>query len=160
MSLSKTLKISVLAIFCLILSGCLSLGGLSHQQVRILKKEGFVLSNEGWSLGLPERLLFDFNASNIKPSHQAELMRLAQQLKKYNLSKVKIVGHTDNIGNAEYNLKLSQQRAQTVATIFLKHGFMPQNVFVLGKGSTQPVEKNDSEQHRAANRRVTVIIIP
>ena len=159
MTLSKTLRISVLAIFCLILSGCLSLGGLNRQQVHILKKEGFVLTNEGWSLGLPERLLFDFNASNIKAAHQSELIRLAQQLQKYKLNKVKIVGHTDNIGNAEYNLKLSEQRAQTVAAIFLQQGFASQNIFASGKGSSQPVEINDSEQHRAANRRVTIIII-
>ncbi|OTG80010.1 OmpA family protein [Acinetobacter sp. ANC 4648] len=160
MNLSKRLKVSILAIFCFALSGCLSFGSLSHKQVRILKKEGFVLTDEGWSLGLPERLLFDFNAAEIKPSHESELVRLAEQLKKYNLNKVKIVGHTDNVGNPEYNLKLSEQRAQTVAVIFLKHGFAHQNVFASGKGSTQPVEINDSEEHRAANRRVAVIIIP
>ena len=160
MSLSKTLKISVLAIFCLILSGCLSLGGLSHQQVRILKKEGFVLSNEGWSLGLPERLLFDFNVSNITPSHQAELIRLAQQLKKYDLSKVKIVGHTDDIGHPEYNQKLSEERAQSVASIFVQQGFKQNDLTVLGRGSSQPFVPNTSDENRANNRRVAVIIIP
>ena len=79
---------------------------------------------------------------------------------KYKLDKVKIAGHTDNVGNPEYNLKLSEQRAQSVADIFQKSGFSQQNMTILGRGSSQPVEDNNTEEHRAANRRVAVIIIP
>lgn len=156
----QSIRLSLLAILSIALSGCLSFGSLSHKQVRVLKKEGFVLTDEGWSLGLPERLLFDSNEANIKPAHITELTRLANQLNKYNLNKVKIVGHTDNTGSPEYNLKLSEQRAQSVAYIFLSNGFTTKNILTLGKGSTQPIEANDTEEHRAANRRVAVIINP
>ena len=100
----KNVQLSILAILCLALTGCMNLGGLSYKQARVLKKEGFVLTDEGWSLGLPERLLFGFNESNINTERQTELVRLATQLNKYHLDKLKIVGHTDNIGNPEYNL--------------------------------------------------------
>ncbi|MFC1393479.1 OmpA family protein [Acinetobacter junii] len=149
-----------LTLLCLTLAGCLSFGPLKYRQVKMLKKEGFVLTEEGWSLGLPERLLFDFNKSDIKPENAKEIIRLAKQLNKYDLQKLKIVGHTDDIGNPEYNQKLSEERAQSVAGIFLKEGFKQTNLNVIGRGSNQPFVPNTSDENRASNRRVAIIIIP
>ncbi len=156
----KNLQLSILAVLCLVLTGCMNMGGLSYKQAKAVKKEGFVLTDEGWSLGLPERLLFGFNESSIKPEHQVEIIRLANQLNKYHLNKLKVVGHTDNVGNADYNLKLSQVRAQNVADIFAAQKFNPQNIQVVGKGAEQPIKPNDTEEHKAENRRVAVIIVP
>ena len=103
------------------------------------KKEGFVLTNEGWTLGLPERLLFDFNDATLKQSHEAELTRLANQLNKYDLNKLKIVGHTDDVGNPEYNQKLSEERAQSVANLFLTHGFKRKIFTLLGVVQLNPM---------------------
>lgn len=147
-----------LTLLCLTLAGCLSFGPLKYRQVKMLKKEGFVLTEEGWSLGLPERLLFDFNKSDIKPENGKEIIRLAKQLNKYDLQKLKIVGHTDDIGNPEYNQKLSEERAQSVAGIFLKEGFKQTNLNVIGRGSNQPFVPNTSDENRASNRRVAIII--
>ena len=157
---THTIKISFIALLCLTLAGCLSFGPLKYRQVKMLKKEGFVLTEEGWSLGLPERLLFDFNKSDIKPENGKEIVRLAKQLNKYDLQKLKIVGHTDDIGNPEYNQKLSEERAQSVAGIFLKEGFKQTNLNVIGRGSNQPFVPNTSDENRASNRRVAIIIIP
>ena len=157
---AQTIKISFIALLCLTLAGCLSFGPLKYRQVKMLKKEGFVLTEEGWSLGLPERLLFDFNKSDIKPENGKEIIRLAKQLNKYDLQKLKIVGHTDDIGNPEYNQKLSEERAQSVAGIFLKEGFKQTNLNVIGRGSNQPFVPNTSDENRASNRHVAIIIIP
>lgn len=157
---AQTIKISFIALLCLTLAGCLSFGPLKYRQVKMLKKEGFVLTEEGWSLGLPERLLFDFNKSDIKPENGKEIVRLAKQLNKYDLQKLKIVGHTDDIGNPEYNQKLSEERAQSVADIFLNEGFKQTNLNVIGRGSNQPFVPNTSDENRASNRRVAIIIIP
>ncbi len=157
--LHKSLKFFVLGFICIALTACMT-GPFNHKQVRFLKQEGFVLTDEGWRLGLPERLLFDFNKYEIKSEHETEITRLASQLQKYNLNKVKIIGYTDNIGNPEYNLKLSEQRANSVANVFLNHGFIKQNIQIIGKGAAQPIQANDTEDHRAENRRVAVIIVP
>ena len=157
---AQTIKISFIALLCLTLAGCLSFGPLKYRQVKMLKKEGFVLTEEGWSLGLPERLLFDFNKSDIKPENGKEIVRLAKQLNKYDLQKLKIVGHTDDIGNPEYNQKLSEERAQSVAGIFLKEGFKQTNLNVIGRGSNQPFVTSTSDENRASNRRVAIISIP
>ncbi len=155
-----TIRISFIALLCLTLAGCLSFGPLKYRQVKMLKKEGFILTDEGWSLGLPERLLFDFNKADIKPEHGQKINRLAKQLNKYDLHKLKIVGHTDDIGHPEYNQKLSEERAQSVASIFVQQGFKQNDLTVLGRGSSQPFVPNTSDENRANNRRVAVIIIP
>ena len=157
---TRTIRISFIALLCLTLAGCLSFGPLKYRQVKMLKKEGFILTDEGWSLGLPERLLFDFNKANIKPEHGQKINRLAKQLNKYDLHKLKIVGHTDDIGHPEYNQKLSEERAQSVASIFVQQGFKQNDLTVLGRGSSQPFVPNTSDENRANNRRVAVIIIP
>ena len=114
-----------------------------------------ILSYSKWS-----NLLFDFNKANIKPEHVQEINRLAKQLNKYDLHKLKIVGHTDDIGNPEYNQKLSEERAQSVASIFVQQGFKQNDLTAVGRGSSQPFVHNTSDENRASNRRVAVIIIP
>ena len=114
-----------------------------------------ILSYSKWS-----NLLFDFNKANIKPEHVQEINRLAKQLNKYDLHKLKIVGHTDDIGNPEYNQKLSEERAQSVASIFVQQGFKQNDLTAVGRGSSQPFVPNTSDENRASNRRVAVIIIP
>ena len=114
-----------------------------------------ILSYSKWS-----NLLFDFNKANIKPEHVQEINRLAKQLNKYDLHKLKIVGHTDDIGNPEYNQKLSEERAQSVASIFVQQGFKQNDLTAVGRGSSQQFVPNTSDENRANNRRVAVIIIP
>ncbi|AMM27315.1 OmpA family protein [Acinetobacter pittii] len=157
---TRSLKLSFIALLCITLAGCLSFGPLKYRQVKLLKKEGFVLTDEGWTLGLPERLLFDFNNAQLKQSHEAELLRLANQLNKYDLNKLKIVGHTDDVGDATYNQKLSEERAQSVANLFLTRGFKKENIYVIGRGSTQPYVPNTTNENRAINRRVAIVVIP
>ncbi|MCH2073222.1 OmpA family protein [Acinetobacter pittii] len=157
---TRSLKLSFIALLCITLAGCLSFGPLKYRQVKLLKKEGFVLTDEGWTLGLPERLLFDFNNAQLKQSHEAELVRLANQLNKYDLNKLKIVGHTDDVGDATYNQKLSEERAQSVANLFLTRGFKKENIYVIGRGSTQPYVPNTTTENRAINRRVAIVVIP
>ncbi|MDQ9950444.1 MULTISPECIES: OmpA family protein [Acinetobacter] len=157
---TRSLKLSFIALLCITLAGCLSFGPLKYRQVKLLKKEGFVLTDEGWTLGLPERLLFDFNNAELKQSHEAELVRLANQLNKYDLNKLKIVGHTDDVGDATYNQKLSEERAQSVANLFLTRGFKKENIYVIGRGSTQPYVPNTTNENRAINRRVAIVVIP
>lgn len=114
-----------------------------------------ILSYSKWS-----NLLFDFNKANIKPEHGQKINRLAKQLNKYDLHKLKIVGHTDDIGHPEYNQKLSEERAQSVASIFVQQGFKQNDLTAVGRGSSQPFVHNTSDENSASNRRVAVIIIP
>lgn len=157
---SKSLKFSIIIALCFSIMGCLSFGPLKYRQVKMLKKEGFVLTEEGWTLGVPERLLFEFNKTDISPENQQKIMHLSQQLLKYDLKKIRIVGHTDDIGDAQYNMKLSEDRAKSVADVFLSQGFTAQHLQIIGRGSSQPIVSNQDEASRAKNRRVAIIITP
>lgn len=159
-TLNKSFRIFVFALLSLSLTGCLNLGHLNYKQARMLKKEGFSLTDEGWTLGLPERLLFEFNQSDIGLQQKAELGRLSAQLQQYKLQRLKIVGHTDSTGNPAYNLQLSEKRAQSVSNVFIENGFEINNIKTIGRGATQPLVSNDTEENRASNRRVNVIITP
>lgn len=158
--MSRSTKMGLIVMLSLVLSACLGFGSLNHKQVKMLKQQGFVLTDEGWSLGLPERLLFSFNEAEISSQNQNELNKLAQQLQKYKLNKLKIVGHTDNIGNNDYNLKLSKLRAQSVADVFIHNQFQQKNLSIIGRGSDQPINSEDSDAARAENRRVSIIVTP
>ena len=153
-------KFILIAGFITALSGCLSLGHLNYKQARMLKKQGFTLTEEGWTLRLPEKLLFGFDQSDIQAAQKPALEALSKQLQQYNLNKIKVVGHTDNIGDPSYNQTLSEKRASTVSQIFIETGFKTQNIQSMGLGASQPLVENSSEENRALNRRVNIIIIP
>ena len=74
--------------------------------------------------------------------------------------KLKIIGHTDDIGNESYNQTLSEKRAQNVANVFIQAGYKQQNIQTFGRGPSQPLLQNNSNENRAINRRVNVVIIP
>ena len=99
-------------------------------------------------------LLFDFNKADIKPQYYKNLDEVIKVLKANPGLKVEIQGHTDNIGSAAYNMKLSLRRAQAVANYLIKHGISPSRLKVKGYGFTRPVASNDTPEGRALNRRV------
>lgn len=154
------LKCATLILCSTLLTACMHLGQLSHKQASMLKKEGFTLTEEGWTLRLPEQLLFEFNQYQIKANQTTELARISTKLQHYNLATIEVVGHTDNIGSIAYNQELSEKRAQNIAAVFLAHGFSQSNVAIIGRGMHQPLVDNNSEGNRAINRRVNIIIVP
>jgi len=99
-------------------------------------------------------LLFDFNKADIKPQYYSALNDVIKVLKANPGMKVEIQGHTDNIGSAEYNLKLSKRRAQAVADYLISHGISASRLTVEGYGFSRPVASNDTPEGRALNRRV------
>lgn len=69
----KKVLISTLILVMVSLSACMSLGNVSYKQARMLKQEGFILSDEGWTLALPERLLFGFDEYAIQNNQKKTL---------------------------------------------------------------------------------------
>jgi len=100
---------------------------------------------------------FDFNSSTVKPESQQALANLAQALKSKELlgSKFAVEGHTDAKGSADYNLKLSQQRADAVRSFLVSNGVMDARLAAVGKGSTELA--NSADPLAAENRRVRIV---
>ena len=99
-------------------------------------------------------ITFQFNSADIAPSSQATLERAVQVLRDNPDARVEVSGHTDNIGDDAYNLRLSHARAQAVADWLTLRGVSAARLSVKGYGSTQPRDVADTEDARARNRRI------
>jgi len=108
--------------------------------------------------------LFDFNKSNLWPDAEETLKALGPMINKGGSGVVEIDGHTDAIGSIEYNQSLSEQRAQTVKSWLVAHGFVPASTPIKGFGKTRPSALNsntdgtDNPKGRQQNRRVEIIM--
>jgi outer membrane protein OmpA-like peptidoglycan-associated protein len=105
-----------------------------------------------------EDVLFEVNRAELRSGAQADLVRLADFLDQNPNSTVLVEGHTDNSGNAEYNLELSQLRAQSVRDFLVANGVSPLRVRSIGYGETRPEAPNDNVAGRQQNRRVDIVI--
>ncbi len=101
---------------------------------------------------------FEFNSAKLKPGTEKILDKLVQILKSYPNYKVKIIGHTDNVGTDVQNMKLSLERAKTVKNYLVSKGISAKRLSIEGRGSKEPVASNDTEEGRAKNRRVEFIL--
>ena len=96
--------------------------------------------------------------SEVKPESQAALQEIAKLLKDDANLKLYVVGHTDNTGTLESNMKLSQDRAVAVVnTLVSKYNIDASRLKGCGDGPTAPVATNDTEEGRALNRRVELV---
>ena len=103
-------------------------------------------------------VLFDFAKASLKPSSFAALNDLVELLNRKKNISIEIGGHTDNIGKAEDNLRLSEARAKSVMDYLIKKGIAPNRLTFKGYGDTQPVKSNNTEAGRQENRRTEVRI--
>jgi outer membrane protein OmpA-like peptidoglycan-associated protein len=99
---------------------------------------------------------FDFDKASIQPNSYGLIDEIAQTLNDNPLWTLQITGHTDSIGDPNYNKKLSLQRAQSVMKLLVKRGIQPSRLSVAGAGAGQPVASNKTLEGRALNRRVVL----
>ncbi len=104
-----------------------------------------------------KNILFDFAKATLKQSSFVELDKVVRAMKANTALKVNIAGHTDNIGNKSYNINLSGNRAKSVAEYLISKGIPSASITSEGFGSGVPVAGNDTEEGRAANRRVELV---
>jgi OOP family OmpA-OmpF porin len=83
---------------------------------------------------------------------------VAQILRAYPHSEVTLIGHTDNVGQAAENLKLSQARVDRMAQLLVHGGVERRRITTIGHGMADPIADNRTEQGKALNRRVELIV--
>jgi len=113
---------------------------------------------EGIQVTFDSGLLYDFASDVVKSDAKANLRELASSLEHYPNSDVLIVGHTDQVGSETYNQGLSERRAMSAARYLVSQGVSGSRIETRGMGETEPVESNETDAGRAANRRVEVAI--
>lgn len=103
-------------------------------------------------------IFFDFDKSDVKPESDPTLKEISKLLSENSSLKLYVVGHTDNVGDFNYNMKLSQERADAVVkTLVSKHGVNKNRLTPAGVGPLAPVTSNDTEEGKQLNRRVELI---
>ncbi|MBS1534334.1 MAG: OmpA family protein [Bacteroidetes bacterium] len=114
---------------------------------------------EGIKLVLGENAVrFDFNKSTLTSQAKANLDKLVKVFTEYPDTNIVIYGYTDNKGAADYNLKLSQDRANAVKAYLTKKGLVASRFTTTGMGMADPIESNDTDAGRSKNRRVEFAI--
>jgi outer membrane protein OmpA-like peptidoglycan-associated protein/tetratricopeptide (TPR) repeat protein len=104
-------------------------------------------------------IFFDFNKATLRPESKTELENVIEFLQQNPNVSLEISGHTDNVGSYEYNLNLSEKRAQAVVDYLIQQGIPPSRLVYKGYSYTKPIASNSTEEGRQLNRRVEFKII-
>lgn len=144
-------------------------GAIGHQmdqqeaQLRQqLANSGVEIQRQGDTIRLqaPEAITFATGSAQLQPRFMQVLDQLAQSVRQYPNTLIRIEGHADATGNAQFNQTLSENRAHAVASYLMQHGVDPKRIEAVGFGSTRPIASNATAEGRAQNRRVEILLIP
>ncbi|OLY91939.1 Outer membrane protein OmpA [Cnuella takakiae] len=113
---------------------------------------------EGIVVNFKEKVLFGFNEAALGASAKSNLDKLKNVLDKYPDTNIQIIGHTDDKGTDNYNQQLSERRAQAAVAYLRSQGIASGRLTATGKGESDPVAANTSEEGRGQNRRVEFVI--
>lgn len=101
---------------------------------------------------------FEFDSAQLEDSSEIGIMSIVIFLMDFPNLSIVLVGHTDDMGDPEYNLRLSEMRAQSVKDALINKGISGDRIKTRGLGATKPLVDNDTDAHRALNRRVEMSI--
>ncbi len=111
-------------------------------------------------LNMPGNITFDVDRSDLRPNFGPVLDSVSLVLKEYDQTLIDVTGHTDSTGSVDYNMDLSERRANTVATYLKATGVDHMRVYTLGVGPHYPVADNTTASGRQLNRRVELVLKP
>lgn len=127
-----------------------------------LKGTGVSVTRNGNELilNMPNNVTFDSNSAQLKVAGARTLSGVAMVVAEFDKTRLDVVGHTDSTGSRDLNMRLSQQRADSVANQLIASGVDGSRIDTRGVGPDQPVASNSSEAGKAQNRRVTITLTP
>ncbi|MCH4565024.1 OmpA family protein [Halomonas sp. EGI 63088] len=105
---------------------------------------------------LSSEVTFAFDSAELRPQAEIILDEVASRLRENPDLRVRIDGHTDSVGSDEYNLDLSQRRAESVRDYLMSQGIAGNRMTATGYGEERPVATNDTDEGRSLNRRVEI----
>ncbi|MEX2131813.1 MAG: OmpA family protein [Pseudohongiellaceae bacterium] len=108
---------------------------------------------------MPGNITFATDAYALRPDFEPVLNSVGAVLYKYKDTRIRVIGHTDSTGSADYNYSLSNRRASSVANFLASQGLDQNRIISQGMGPDQPIASNGDEQGRSQNRRVELEIV-
>jgi len=118
-----------------------------------------IREGEGIIVKFDSGILFDFDKFALKDAAKQNIESLAKSLNQYPGTDIKIIGHTDSRGTEEYNMGLSERRAAAVKAYAVAQGVPSSRLITMGKGYAEPIADNATDEGRALNRRVEIVIV-
>jgi outer membrane protein OmpA-like peptidoglycan-associated protein len=112
------------------------------------------------TLNMPGNVTFATDSSDLKPQFFDVLNSVSKVLNEYDQTVVEVAGHTDSSGSDEYNQRLSERRADSVAQYLRSQKINTQRLNTIGMGESMPVADNATAQGKQANRRVEITMVP
>jgi outer membrane protein OmpA-like peptidoglycan-associated protein len=103
-------------------------------------------------------ILFDFNSAGLRSSSRDELREMANVFNRYGDTTIAVQGHTDSVGSASYNQRLSERRASAVVNYLEDLGVRGSRLDAVGYGESRPKSSNDTSSGRQRNRRVEIFV--
>ncbi|MGL4368541.1 MAG: OmpA family protein [Spirochaetota bacterium] len=144
--------------YTMILSAADKAGNIAQSAKIVLPVDVLVVVTENGLKIRISNIEFEFDSAKINKRSYKILNRVGQLLDKYSRYRVRIEGHTDDIGDDTYNLKLSEQRANAVRDYLVLKGINKERLSILGRGETVPYISNKDEESRRKNRRVEFLL--
>lgn len=133
---------------------------LSQMQAQLAKLAAVKEEQRGLVITLSGSVLFPSNKAVLLPSAQNRLNQVAGTLMANKQRKIIVEGHTDSRGKPDYNMELSQRRAEAVRAQLISQGYPAELIEARGMGDQRPVAGNASAEDRAINRRVEIVVLP
>jgi len=151
------------ALGCVVVLGCSSAPSVptpspTEAKITALRNLGFEPGDDGWELNLGVKLLFESDVGSVSDEGREAVAELARTLSALGIERIRIEGHTDNLGNAKYNEALSLRRAESVAQHLVRIGWRDSAIERRGYGADKPVADNATPSGRAQNRRVAIAV--
>lgn len=106
-----------------------------------------------------DNVTFETGKADLRPESYTVIDELADFLKRKTDEKIEVGGHTDNVGKADANIKLSDARANAVRNYLLSRGIAADRIIAKGYGMTMPIAENDTDEGRSLNRRTEVKVL-
>ena len=157
-----------------VLSGCASMGGSNEPPPpppgkigqmdkfdinQASEQEIYTALQRDGSVAISGGILFAFDSADINPGAEAITAKIAGMLQQHPTLELAVVGYTDNTGDFKYNLGLSKRRADAIVEQLVKDGIARDRLAGVGVGPLNPIASNATEQGRAENRRVELVLI-
>jgi outer membrane protein OmpA-like peptidoglycan-associated protein len=138
------------------------IGAMMDKQERELRQiQGVSVSRtapDELKVTVRNEVLFDFNSAGLRQASRDSLREMANVFEKYPNTTISVQGHTDSIGSAAYNQRLSERRAEAVANYLENLGVRSSRLETIGYGKSQPRATNSTAEGRQLNRRVEIKI--
>ncbi len=131
----------------------------SYSEYKEIEKNLYLTPIEKGTILRLNNVFFEYDKFDLSPESNAELDRLYNYLASNDNIKIEILGHTDNQGSNDYNMKLSNNRANSVRNYLIQKGISNNRLIAKGYGATKPIKDNATEEGRQFNRRVEVKIL-